>query len=123
MASRPKWRSCFALEDTKTKMMKDTPYELLKDDQKKQLGKNNKAKMTFYNALPRKKYKRFFMCKTVKEGVKKYEKFDICKEKTKGGESSRRECSCYNCGNKNHFTRTKESVGGAWSDSKDGNEP
>nr|GEW09364.1 hypothetical protein [Tanacetum cinerariifolium] len=33
-------------------MMNDTPYELLKDDEKKQLGKNNKANMTLYNALP-----------------------------------------------------------------------
>nr|GEY87867.1 UBN2 domain-containing protein [Tanacetum cinerariifolium] len=43
-----------------------TPYELLKDDQKKQLGKNNEAKMTLYNALPRKEYERVFMCKTAK---------------------------------------------------------
>ncbi|GJX72739.1 reverse transcriptase domain-containing protein [Tanacetum coccineum] len=34
-------------------MTMETPYELLKDDQKKQLSKNNKAKMTLYNALPR----------------------------------------------------------------------
>nr|GEV68621.1 retrotransposon protein [Tanacetum cinerariifolium] len=39
------------------------PYELLKDDQKKQLGKNNEAKMTLYNALARKEYERVFMCK------------------------------------------------------------
>ncbi|GKB29018.1 hypothetical protein Tco_0868419 [Tanacetum coccineum] len=37
--------------------MKETPYELLKDEQKKQLGKNNEAKMTLYNALPRKEAK------------------------------------------------------------------
>ncbi|GJV19871.1 hypothetical protein Tco_1368891 [Tanacetum coccineum] len=47
--------------------MKETPYELLKDEQKKQLGKNNKAKMTLYNVLPRKEYERVFMCKTAKE--------------------------------------------------------
>nr|GEW92425.1 DUF4219 domain-containing protein/UBN2 domain-containing protein [Tanacetum cinerariifolium] len=47
--------------------MKEMSYELLKDDQKKQLGKNNEAKMTLYNALPRKEYKRVFMCKTTKE--------------------------------------------------------
>ncbi|GJV76847.1 hypothetical protein Tco_0414445 [Tanacetum coccineum] len=41
----------FEVEDSKTKMMKETPYELLKDEQKKQLGKNNKAKITLYNAL------------------------------------------------------------------------
>ncbi|GJS03113.1 hypothetical protein Tco_0319621 [Tanacetum coccineum] len=34
--------------------MKETPYELLEDDQKKKLGKKNEAKMTLYNALPRK---------------------------------------------------------------------
>ncbi|GKF00164.1 hypothetical protein Tco_0023514 [Tanacetum coccineum] len=33
--------------------MKETPYELHKDEQKKQLGKNNEAKVTLYNALPR----------------------------------------------------------------------
>ncbi|GKD78824.1 zf-CCHC domain-containing protein [Tanacetum coccineum] len=47
--------------------MKETPYELLEDDQKKKLGKNNEAKMTLYNALPRKEYERVFMCKTAKE--------------------------------------------------------
>ncbi|GJZ67150.1 protein CHUP1, chloroplastic [Tanacetum coccineum] len=65
-----------------------------------------------------------------RKGVKKHDKFDKCKEKTKGGESSRRKCGCYNCGNKNHFIgdcpnpkRNKALVGGSWSDSKDGNEP
>ncbi|GKD14769.1 zf-CCHC domain-containing protein [Tanacetum coccineum] len=48
-------------------MMTETPYELLKDDQKKQLDKNNKAKMTLYNTLPCNKYERVFMCKTAKE--------------------------------------------------------
>nr|GEU94992.1 retrotransposon protein [Tanacetum cinerariifolium] len=43
------------------------PYELLKDTKKKQLGKNEEAKITIYNALPRKKYDRVFMCKTAKE--------------------------------------------------------
>nr|GEW57872.1 serine/threonine protein kinase SRPK1 [Tanacetum cinerariifolium] len=36
--------------------MKETLYELLKDEQKKQLGKNNEAKMTIYNALPHPNY-------------------------------------------------------------------
>ncbi|GKF37827.1 hypothetical protein Tco_0114585 [Tanacetum coccineum] len=57
----------FEIEDSKTKMMKEKPYELLKDNQKKQLGKNNEAKMTLYNALPRKEYEHVFMCKTSKE--------------------------------------------------------
>ncbi|GJR60999.1 hypothetical protein Tco_1503161 [Tanacetum coccineum] len=47
--------------------MKKMPYELLEDDQKKKLGKNNEAKMTLYNALPQKEYERVFMCKTTKE--------------------------------------------------------
>ncbi|GJT38189.1 hypothetical protein Tco_0938054 [Tanacetum coccineum] len=47
--------------------MKETSYELLEDDEKKQLGNNNKAKMTLYNALPRKEYERVYMCKTTKE--------------------------------------------------------
>ncbi|GJR39448.1 hypothetical protein Tco_1215132 [Tanacetum coccineum] len=47
--------------------MKKTPHELLEDDQMKKLGKNNEAKMTFYNALLHKEYERVFMCKTAKE--------------------------------------------------------
>ncbi|GJR36266.1 hypothetical protein Tco_1211950 [Tanacetum coccineum] len=60
----------YEVEDSETKLMKETPYELLEDDQKKKLGKNNKAKMTLYNALPRKEYERVFMCKTAKESSK-----------------------------------------------------
>ncbi|GJT17389.1 hypothetical protein Tco_0876095 [Tanacetum coccineum] len=67
----------YEFEDSKTKGMKKTPYELLEDDQKKKLGKNNEAKMTLYNALPRKEYERVFMCKTVKE-------FSISNEVTTG---------------------------------------
>nr|GEX06694.1 zf-CCHC domain-containing protein/DUF4219 domain-containing protein/UBN2 domain-containing protein [Tanacetum cinerariifolium] len=47
----------------------EIPYELLKDDQQKQLGKNDEAKMTLFNALPHKEYERFFMCKTAKEKI------------------------------------------------------
>ncbi|GKC15366.1 hypothetical protein Tco_1012148 [Tanacetum coccineum] len=57
----------FEVEDEETKLMKETPYELLKDIKKKKLGKNEEAKMTIYNALPRKEYERIFMCKTAKE--------------------------------------------------------
>ncbi|GJW14860.1 hypothetical protein Tco_0018993 [Tanacetum coccineum] len=57
----------FEVEDEETKLIKETPYELLKDIEKKQLGKNEEAKMTIYNALSRKEYKRVFMCKTAKE--------------------------------------------------------
>ncbi|GJV71719.1 hypothetical protein Tco_1491714 [Tanacetum coccineum] len=57
----------FEVKDPETKMIKETPYDLLKDEQKKQLGKNNEANMTLYSALPRKEYERVFMCKTAKE--------------------------------------------------------
>ncbi|GKC56175.1 hypothetical protein Tco_1083773, partial [Tanacetum coccineum] len=42
----------FEVEDEETKLMKETSYELLKDNEKKQLGKKEEAKMTIYNALP-----------------------------------------------------------------------
>nr|GEW42099.1 hypothetical protein [Tanacetum cinerariifolium] len=57
----------FEIQDFETKMLKEALHELLKDEQKKQLGKNNKATMTLYNAQPRKEYKRVFMCTTTKE--------------------------------------------------------
>ncbi|GJR54862.1 hypothetical protein Tco_1405383 [Tanacetum coccineum] len=57
----------YEVEDSEMKLIKDTPYELLEDDQKKKLGKNNKAKMTLYNALPRKEYEKVFMYKTAME--------------------------------------------------------
>ncbi|GJS41469.1 hypothetical protein Tco_0566512 [Tanacetum coccineum] len=55
------------MEDPETKMEVETLYELLKDDEKKQLGKNNKAKITLYNALPHQDYSsknhvRKFLC-------------------------------------------------------------
>ncbi|GJW86019.1 hypothetical protein Tco_0159164 [Tanacetum coccineum] len=56
--------------------MKETPYELLEDDQKKKLGKNNEAKMTLYNALPRKEYERIDLV------TQEYEKFSISNEET-----------------------------------------
>ncbi|GJZ38179.1 DUF4219 domain-containing protein [Tanacetum coccineum] len=37
------------------------------DEQNKQLGKNNEAKVTLYNTLPCKEYERVFMCKTLIE--------------------------------------------------------
>ncbi|GJW03312.1 hypothetical protein Tco_1562168 [Tanacetum coccineum] len=57
----------FEVKDEETKLMKETPYELLKDTEKKQIGKNEEAKMNIYNALPRKEYEHVFMCKTAKE--------------------------------------------------------
>ncbi|GJX08769.1 retrotransposon protein [Tanacetum coccineum] len=65
----------FMMDDPEKNMEVETPYELLKDDQKKQLGKNRKSKITLYNALPHKEYERFFMCKTAKE-------FSISNEET-----------------------------------------
>nr|GEU59922.1 zf-CCHC domain-containing protein/DUF4219 domain-containing protein/UBN2 domain-containing protein [Tanacetum cinerariifolium] len=61
--------------------MKETPYELLKDNEKKQLNKNEAAKMTIYNALPSKEYEQIFMCKTAKE-LPNYEMV-LVKEKVK----------------------------------------
>ncbi|GJW21547.1 zf-CCHC domain-containing protein [Tanacetum coccineum] len=57
----------FKMKDPETNMDIETPYEKLKDNEKRQLGKNNEAKMTLYNGLPRKEYERVFMCQTAKE--------------------------------------------------------
>ncbi|GJT31028.1 retrovirus-related pol polyprotein from transposon TNT 1-94 [Tanacetum coccineum] len=57
----------FEMEDPETKMIKEMPYELHKDDEKKKLGKNNEAKMTPYNTLPCNEYERVFMSKTSNE--------------------------------------------------------
>ncbi|GKD65843.1 zf-CCHC domain-containing protein, partial [Tanacetum coccineum] len=57
----------YEVEESETKLIKETLYELFEDDEKKKLGKNNEAKMTLYNALPHKEYERVFMCKTAKE--------------------------------------------------------
>ncbi|GKE86919.1 hypothetical protein Tco_1560661, partial [Tanacetum coccineum] len=57
----------FMMADPKIKMDIETPYEKLTDNEKRQLGKNNEAKVTFYNAPPRKEHERDFMCKTAKE--------------------------------------------------------
>nr|GEW18714.1 zf-CCHC domain-containing protein/DUF4219 domain-containing protein/UBN2 domain-containing protein [Tanacetum cinerariifolium] len=60
----------FEVEESETKITKETSYELFKDEQKKQLSKNNEAKMTLYNTLPRKEHERVFMYKTAKERAK-----------------------------------------------------
>ncbi|GJS98207.1 hypothetical protein Tco_0819377 [Tanacetum coccineum] len=65
----------FEVEDLKTKLMKETPYELLKDDEKKQLGNNNEANMTLYNALPLKNCKIDLL-------TQEYEKFSISNKET-----------------------------------------
>ncbi|GKA76454.1 hypothetical protein Tco_0782915 [Tanacetum coccineum] len=50
-----------------TKKDEIVPFHKQNDDLKKKLAKNNEAKMVIYNALPRKEYKRIFMCQTAKE--------------------------------------------------------
>nr|GEU29954.1 zf-CCHC domain-containing protein/UBN2 domain-containing protein [Tanacetum cinerariifolium] len=50
-----------------TKKDEIVPFDKQSDDLKKKLAKNNEAKMVIYNALPRKEYKRIFMCKTAKK--------------------------------------------------------
>ncbi|GKC29014.1 hypothetical protein Tco_1036308, partial [Tanacetum coccineum] len=66
----------FEVEDEEAKLMKKTPYEILKDIKKKQLGKNEEAKMTIYNALPRKEYEQIDLL------TQEYEKFSISNEET-----------------------------------------
>nr|GEY74485.1 zf-CCHC domain-containing protein/UBN2 domain-containing protein [Tanacetum cinerariifolium] len=50
-----------------TQILDVVPFEEQSDDLKKKLAKNNEAKMVLYNALPKKEYKRIFMCKTAKD--------------------------------------------------------
>nr|GEU45283.1 hypothetical protein [Tanacetum cinerariifolium] len=57
----------FTMEDSKTKLEMEKPFLELIDDEKRKLGKTSEAKMTLYNALPRKKYEHGFTCKTAKE--------------------------------------------------------
>ncbi|GJV31136.1 hypothetical protein Tco_1391536 [Tanacetum coccineum] len=49
-----------------TQVLEVVPFEKQDDDLKRKLAKNNEAKMVLY-ALPKKGYKRIFMCKTAKE--------------------------------------------------------
>ncbi|GJR23901.1 hypothetical protein Tco_0972428 [Tanacetum coccineum] len=50
-----------------TQILEVVPIEDQSDDLKKKLTKNNEAKMVLYNVLPKKEYKRIFMCKTTKD--------------------------------------------------------
>ncbi|GJQ89532.1 hypothetical protein Tco_0000671 [Tanacetum coccineum] len=50
-----------------TQVLEVVPFEEQSDDLKKRLAKNNEAKMVLYNALPKKEYKRVFVCKTAKD--------------------------------------------------------
>ncbi|GJS30144.1 ribonuclease H-like domain-containing protein [Tanacetum coccineum] len=65
----------FEIEDEETKLMKEMSYELLKDFEKKQLGKNVEAKMTIYNALPPKNCKIDLL-------TQEYEKLSISNKET-----------------------------------------
>ncbi|GJS11451.1 protein CHUP1, chloroplastic [Tanacetum coccineum] len=120
------------VEDEETKLMKETPYELLKDTEKKELGKNEEAKMTIYNALPRKEYERgnrFGLDNRFGNGANRFGKGRGNSLEDKGGERSKKKEACYNCGIEGHFANecrkleeNKAFMGGAWNDSKDGNE-
>ncbi|GJW45993.1 hypothetical protein Tco_0077639 [Tanacetum coccineum] len=62
--------------------MKETPYKLLEDDQKKKVGKNNEAKMTLYNALSHKEYEReygFTRCNAIVTSLKSLDSDDSSK--------------------------------------------
>nr|GEU82803.1 putative retrotransposon protein [Tanacetum cinerariifolium] len=50
-----------------TQVLEMVLFEQQDDDLKKKLAKNNEAKMVLYNALPKKEYKRIFICKTAKD--------------------------------------------------------
>ncbi|GJS08944.1 retrovirus-related pol polyprotein from transposon TNT 1-94 [Tanacetum coccineum] len=54
-------------QNPETKLDEVIPFEKQSDELKRILVKNNEAKMVIYNALPRKDYKRIFMCNTAKE--------------------------------------------------------
>ncbi|GKA95711.1 zf-CCHC domain-containing protein [Tanacetum coccineum] len=69
------------MEDPKTKMNIETPYEKSKDNEKNQLGKNNEAKMTLYNVI--------LPSKTTKEKVKYLDlKAKVTREQTSDDSNS-----------------------------------
>ncbi|GJS52976.1 hypothetical protein Tco_0226992 [Tanacetum coccineum] len=125
--------------------MKETAYEILKDEQKKQLGKNNKAKMTLYNALPRKEYKRVELLALKAKVTREQTSDDSDSQGGSDEELDEEETEAFNlmarnfqklfrkgnlfgCGNRfsnganRKLKENKAIVGGAWSDSEDGNE-
>ncbi|GKD97115.1 hypothetical protein Tco_1381012 [Tanacetum coccineum] len=63
------------IKQMEAKMVKETPYELRTEYEKKKLGKNNEANMTHYNALPLKDCKIYLL-------TQQYEKFSILSEET-----------------------------------------
>nr|GEY29755.1 MAK10-like protein [Tanacetum cinerariifolium] len=105
--------------NSETKLMKEIPYELIKDDQKKKLWKNNEANMTLYNALPCKEYAKYSCVKP----PRRFERGRGNSFDNKGGESSKKKRVGYNCEIEAHFAseckmskETKAFVRGAWSD-------
>ncbi|GKB16673.1 hypothetical protein Tco_0850596 [Tanacetum coccineum] len=54
-------------QNPETKLDEVIPFKKQSGELKRRLAKNNQAKMVIYNALPRKKYERIFMCNTAKE--------------------------------------------------------
>ncbi|GJZ16756.1 hypothetical protein Tco_0552879 [Tanacetum coccineum] len=69
----------FMMEDLETKMDIERPYEKLKDNEKRQRGKNNEAKTTLYNALSR--ISQVKDCK-IDLITQQYEKLSISDEET-----------------------------------------
>ncbi|GKD65278.1 hypothetical protein Tco_1307386 [Tanacetum coccineum] len=69
----------FEVKDEETKLMKEMPYELLKDNEKKQLSKNEESKMTIYNALQRNSQVKNYKIDLI---TQEYEKFSISNEET-----------------------------------------
>jgi hypothetical protein len=57
----------FMVEDSETKLLVKKPHLSLNDDERKNLGKNDEAKMLIYNALPRREFERVHVCKTANE--------------------------------------------------------
>ncbi|GJV25288.1 hypothetical protein Tco_1377983 [Tanacetum coccineum] len=76
-----------SIRNKETQVLETIPFEQQDDDLKMKLAKNNEAKMVLYIALPKKEYKRIFMCKTAKDIwqsllITQYEQFTILEEES-----------------------------------------
>nr|GEU56788.1 UBN2 domain-containing protein [Tanacetum cinerariifolium] len=129
----------YEVEELENKIMKETAYKFLEDDQKKKLGKNNEAKMTLYNALPRKEYERVYN----RQGGNRFRRGNRFENegnqfskgrdnsfRNKGGKSLKQKGACYNWRIEGHFSsecrkpkKNKAFIGGTLSDSEDNDEP